>query len=51
MRWCVRGAKRISVGAVGVDKFWCVVVSVGVMFSAVVPKFCDNCCKAPPWRP
>ena len=37
--WCVHGAIRIWVGAVGMDEVWFVVVGVGVMFSAVVPIF------------
>ena len=38
-RWCVRGAKSIYVGAVGVDEVWVVVVGVGVIFSALAPFF------------
>ena len=34
--WCVPGAKRICVGAVGMDEVWFVVVGVSVMFSAMV---------------
>ena len=50
-RWCVRGARRIWVGALGMDKFWFLVVGVGVMFSTVVPIFLANRCNASPWRP
>ena len=35
----VRGAVRIWDGTVGVDDVWLVVVSVGAIFSAVVPFF------------
>ena len=51
MRWCVHGAKRICVDAVGVDEVWFGFVGVGVILYAVVPIFFDNCCNASPWCP
>ena len=49
--WYVHGAICIWFGAVGVEKVWFVVVGVGVMLSAVVPKCLANFCHAFPWRP
>ena len=50
-RWCVRGAKRICVGDVGVDDVWVVFFSFDVTLSAVVPNIFSNLWKASPWRP
>ena len=50
-RWYVRGAKRICVGAIGMDEVWVVVVDVGIIFSALVPNCFDDCCKASTWSP
>ena len=43
--WCVRGAISIWVGTVDVDEVWFVVVGVGIMFCAVVPKCLAHFCK------
>ena len=49
--WCVCGAMSIWVGAVGVDEVLFLVVGVGVMFSAVVPKLFANYYNATPLHP
>ena len=49
-RWCVRGAKRICVGAVDVDDVWVVCVVVDGTWSTVSPNLFANFRKASPWR-
>ena len=50
MHWCVHGAKRICVDAVGVDDVWVLCVGVAETFSAVSPNIFANFCNASPWR-
>ena len=50
-RWYVRGAKRICVGAIGMDEVWVIFFGVRVTMYAVVPKKFPNLCKASTWRP
>ena len=49
--WCVRGAKDICVGAVGVDDVWVVCFCVDGTWSTVSPNIFANFCNASPWRP
>ena len=49
--WCVHGAKRMCVGAVGFDDVWIVCVGVDGTWSAVALNVFTNLCKASPWRP
>ena len=51
MCWSVNGDVCIWYSAVGVDKVWLVVVGVGEMVSAVVPKHFASCCNISPCRP
>ena len=50
-RWCVRGAKRICVGVIGVDDVWVVCVGVDGTWSAVSQNIFADFCNASPWRP
>ena len=47
----MRGDSRIWDGAVGVVDVCLVLVGVGAMFSAVVPKMVSSCCNSSPCRP
>ena len=49
--WCVRGAKSICVGAVGVDDVWVVCVGVDVTWYAVAANIFANLYNAYPWLP
>ena len=49
--WCVRGAKLICVGDVGVDDVCVVCVSVDGTWSAMAPNIFADLFKASPWRP
>ena len=44
MRWCVRGAKLVFVGAVGVDEIWVICVRVDGTWSTVSPNIFANFC-------
>ena len=50
-RWCVRGAKCIFVGAVGLVEVWFVFFVVAVIFPALEPNIFSNGCKASPCCP
>ena len=50
-RWCVRGAKRICLGAGSVDYVWVVCVGVAGTWSVVSPNIFANFFNASPWRP
>ena len=45
--WCVRGAKRICIGAVGVDYVWVVYVGIDGTWYAVAPIFLLICVRLP----
>ena len=47
----MRGAKRICVGAIGMDDVWVVFVGVDITLSAVVPNILANLCRASQWGP